>query len=186
MSIANGSAATAADTNAMVTTALGLVQDDNEQLPGAYELHLQFRGTVASSTDAYARYVFVCPFDCFVETFAVSSGDQTAASTLIGAITGDGTHVSDLADTASVTEENQIVFWATKVSGAAGAGATKLARLLFDGTKTKQGLNFATTNRAHRTILKGSTLTVSVATTSINAPSLITVALVLREMLARE
>lgn len=186
MSIANDSAALAADLNTMVTTQLGLLQDDNEQIPGAYELHLQFRGVVDGSTDAYAKYVFVCPFDCYLETFAVSSGDQTAASTLKGSLTGDATLVNDLDDDESVTEENRIVFWPTKVSGEAGAGQTKLARLLFDGTKTKQGLNFATTNRAHRTLLKGSTLTLSVATSSVAAGSLITVALVLREMLARE
>lgn len=186
MSLTNGQAALAADLNTMAATQLGLIQDDNEQLPAAYELHLQFRGVVDSSTDAYARYEFVCPFDCYLETFAVSSGDQTAASTLKGAITGDRTLVNDLADTESITDEGKLVFWPTKVSGTAGAGQTKLARLLFDGTKTKQGLNFATTNRAHRTFLKGSTLTVSVATSSINTASLITVALVLREFRSRE
>lgn len=186
MPISNGSAATAADTNTMVTTQLGLVQDDNEQVPGVYELHLQFRGVVTTSTDAYAKYVFVCPFDSYLETFSVQAGDQTASSTVKGAITGDLSLVDDLADTASVTEENQIVFWATKVSGTAGAGTTKLARLLFDGTKTKAGTAFATTNRSHRTILKGSTITVSVSTSSVAAASVIAVALVLREMWSRE
>lgn len=185
MAITNGQVASAADGNAMATTQLGLVQADNAQVPGVYELHLQFRGVVAGSTDAYAKYIFVCPFDCYLETFAVSSGDQTAASTLKGAITGDYTVVDDLLDTESITDEGKIVFWPTKVSGTAGAGMTKLARLSFDGTKTKQGLNFATTNRSHRTLLQGSTITVSVATSSVAAASLITVALVLREFWSR-
>ncbi len=186
MTLTNGNAATAADLNASASTQLGLIQDDNEQVPGSYSLHLQWRGVVAGSTDDYAKYVFVCPFDCYLETFAVSSGDQTAASTLKGAITADGTLVDSVDDNDSVTEENQLVFWATKVSGTAGSGGTKLARLLYDGTKTKPGTAFATTNRAHRTFLKGSTITVSVSTTSIETASLITVALVLREMWSRE
>ena len=184
MSIANDSTITAADLNGMATTALGLVQADNAQVPGVYELHLQFRGVVAGSTDAYARYVFVVPFDCYLETFAVSAADQTASSTVSAALTGDGTLVGDLDDDTSVQDEGKLVFWPTKVSGAAGSGQTKLARLLFDGTNTKGA--FATTNRAHRTLLRGSTLTLSVATTSVATASAINVALVLREFFARE
>lgn len=184
MAITNGSTILKADLDAMATTQLGLVRDDNGQAPGVYELHLQFRGVVAGSTDAHARYVFVCPFDCYLETFAVSAGDQVG--TVRGAVTGNATVVDGLADTASIGDEGQLVFWPTKVSGAAGAGLTQLGRLLYDGTKTKQGLNFATTNRAHRTLLKGSTITVSVSADAGAVASLITVALVLREFFARE
>jgi hypothetical protein len=188
MTLSNGSIALAADMNAAASTQLGLIQDDNEQLPGAYELHLQWRDVVAgTSSNAYrAKYVFVCPFDSYLETFAVSGGDHTAASTLAAAITGDGTLIASVSNSDTIGDEGQLVFWPTKVSGTAGAGATKLARLLFDGTKTKSDLAFATTNRAHRTLLKGSTLTVSVSSSSVATASLVTVALVLREFFARE
>jgi hypothetical protein len=186
VAITNGSAILKADLDALVSTQLGLVQDDNEQVPGSYTLHFQFRGVVDGSTDAYAKAVFVCPFDCYLETFAVSAGDQTAASTVKAAITGDGTLVNDLDDAESLTDEGKLVFWPVKVSGAAGSGHTKLTRLLYDGTKTRAGVSFATTSRAHRTLLKGSTLTVSVATSGIATASLICVALVLREFWARE
>lgn len=184
MSISNGSAILKTDLDAMVSTQLGLIQDDNEQVPGVYELHLQFRAVVDASVDAYTRYELVCPFDCYVETFALSAAEQSG--TVKGAITGDGTHVNDLADTESITEEGQLVFWPTKASLTGAANTVKASRLLFDGTKTKQGLNFATTNRAHRTFLKGSTLTVSVAAAAGAATSNICVAIVLREFFSRE
>lgn len=184
MALTNGSAILKTDLDAMVTTQLGLLQDDNEQVPGAYELHLQFRGVVDASIDAYTKYTFVAPFDCYVETFALSAGDQSG--TVKGAVTGDGTHVNDLDDDVSLQDEGKLVFWPTKASLTGAAGIVKADRLLFDGTKTKQGRNFATTGRAHRTILQGSTLTVSVAAAAGAAASNIHVALVLREFWARQ
>ena len=186
MTLSNGSTILASDLNAMVTTALGNVQTDNAQVPGVYQLHLTFPACVTSTVSYRRKCTFVVPFDCYLETFAVESADQTASSTVKGAITGDGTIVDDLADGDSLTDEGKLVFWPTKVSGSAGAGNTKLARLLFDGTLTKAGVDFATTNRAHRTFLRGSTITVSVMTSSVATASFIHAVLVLREFFARE
>jgi len=186
MTIANNSTITKADLDAMLSTSLGLVQADNAQVPGMYELQLVFPGCISTTSSYKRKFTFVAPFDCYVETLAVTAVNQTAASTVKAAITGDGTLVDALADSASLGDEGKLVFWPTKVSGSAGAGITKLPRLLFDGTKTKAGLNFATTSQGHRTILKGSTITVSVSTTSVAAAGVIDVAVVLREFFARD
>jgi hypothetical protein len=186
MTISNGSTALKTDLDAMISTALALVQADNAQVPGAYEIHLTFPGCISSTSSYKRKSTFPCPFDCYVETFAVTAAEQTAASTVKAAITGDGTLVDSLADSASLGDEGKLVFWPTKVSGTAGANTTKLARPLFDGTRTKAGLNFATTSQAHRVFLKGSTITVSVMTSSIVGASKIDVAIVLREFLARD
>lgn len=187
MTISNGSTISASDINTGTSTYLGtFLAGDNALVPLGFHVHALFKNVVTGTTAYKRKMRFVVPFDCYLETFAVVAADQTAASTVSAAITADGSMVDDLSDDASITDEGKLVFWPVKVSGTAGSGTTKLSRLLYDGTLTQAGAKFATANRAFRTLLKGSTITVSVKTTSTNTPSHVHAALVLRQFFARE
>lgn len=188
MTISNGSAILAADLNTLTAAELALLATDNAQLPLGFVIPFHFPNLVASTTSYRRKCKFVAPWDMYVEALAVQAADQTAASTVSAAVSGDGTLVDDLGDSDDFGEERGLVFWPAKVSGSAGTGITLLSRLLFDNTKTKAGRggSFATASRAFRTVLKGSTLTVSAKTTSVATPSYVTVALAVRQFLGRE
>lgn len=185
MTISNGSAIVATDLDTLVTTDLGLVQDDNEGKPLGFNVNFFFHNLVAGTAAARRKSIWVPPHDYYLEALAVQAGDQTAASTVQAAVTGDGTITESLGDNTDHGEEQGLVFWPVKVSGAAGAGTTKLARVLLDNTKGKARRNFPSASQAFRTLLAGSTITVSVKTTSVATPSLVMVTLVMRQLWAR-
>lgn len=170
MTLANGSPVITGDIDFLVTVSLALLQNDNRAFPGMCEEHFYLQDVVAGTTPTLRTIVFVTPVDLIVETVAVETGDHTAASTTTVAITGDGA----------------VTYWPVTETGTTGAGITKLARRLFDNTKTATGDAFATTSKAFRTFTKGSTITMVVTTTSVATPSLIHVVLCWREFYARE
>jgi hypothetical protein len=174
-----------ADLDALTTTSLAAMQDDNEGKPLAFNVNFHFHNLVAGTAANRRRAIWVPPYDYYLEALCVEAGDQTAASTVQAAVTGDGTMTEDLGDNTDHGEENGIAFWPVKVSGAAGAGRTKLARVLLDNTKGKPKRNFPAASQAFRTLLQGSTITVSAKTTSIATPSRVTVTLQLRAFWAR-
>lgn len=180
MAITNGSAITKADLDAMITAALALIQADNGQVPQGLEVHLYFPNLVAATTALLAKAVIVAPYDCYVETIAAEGGEHTAASTLTVTVTGDGA----LGAWPKAPAAGSTTPFA-KASGAVGAGINKIARLLFDGTKSAPSAG-ADTSRSVRIIPRGTTLTVAVTTTSVATPSMTHVVLVLREHFARE
>ena len=185
MTISNGSTITEADLNTLTTAALAAIQNDNEAKPAGFNLNFYFHNLVAGTTALRRKAIFVPPFDYYLEALAVQASDQTAASTVQAAVTGDGTMTEDLGDNDDHGEERGFVFWPVKVSGAAGAGRTKLARLLLDNTKGKPKRSFATGSQAFRVLLAGSRITVSAKTTSVATPSLVQVTLALRSFWAR-
>lgn len=170
MTIANGNTIAAADLNAWLTTQLGLIQDDNEQLPLGTLLNFFFHDLVTSTPERQRKAVFVMPFDGLVEVLAPQCGDHTAASAFTVALTADGAFAN----------------WPTSLTGTVGAGINKPTRLLYDGTKTKAALNFSTTARAFRVLPRGSTVTLVVSSASVATPSTCQVCVVLRQFFQRE
>jgi hypothetical protein len=169
MTIADGQTIIASDLDALTTSALANAQTDNAQLPLGFHLWATFHNLVAGSNALYRRTVFVVPFDCYIESVKVQAGDQTAASTVTLALDFDGV----------------LAPWEISISGSAGAGTTELTRLLYDNTKTKQ-TNVAATSMAFRVLPAGTTVAVTVSTTSVATPSMVAVGLCLREFFARE
>lgn len=180
MTIANGDVVEVADVSALYTAALALLQADNADVPLGFDVRFSFPNLV-TSTEAYKRkVVFVCPCDLLLEAVAVEGADHTAASTLTVRVRGDGALFSD--DTPEDGDDG----WGANVVGAVGAGITKLARLLFDNTLTYVGADFEGTARAFRVLPKGSTITITVESTSVATPSETDVTLVCREFWVRE
>lgn len=168
MTIGNGNTATASDVLAMMATAMQAVQDDNEQVPAGLLLRQEFHNVVAGTSAERRKWVFVVPFDCYLEALSVEAGDHTAASTTTVALTADGAFYN----------------WPVTISGTTGAGRTLLSRLLYDNTKSKQR-KVSTVSRALRALPAGTTVTVTVTTTSVATPSRVGVSLILREFFAR-
>ena len=169
MAISNGSTITAADINAMLSTALGDVSDDDAQLPLGCELNLNFPGP--NTTAILRRFTLIAPCDLLVEVAAVQAADLTAASTVTVTITGDG----------------GLINWPITVGPfATGSGVVAGPRILFDNAKTNVSKDFATTAAAFRVFPKGSTIIISAATTSAAPLGTLQVCLVLREFFDRE
>ena len=166
MSITEGATILKADLDALLSTALAALAADNARKPLGHHVVLNFEGVVTGVANVYPKAVFVVPFDCYVETLAVVCKDMVGTVTV--AVTGDGA-----VDNFPIT-----------ITGTAGAGVTKFARLLYDGTKTPL-VNFATASRAFRCFPKGSTITVTVTTTNAAAASALQVSLVLRSFFSR-
>lgn len=180
MTIANGSAVLASDVNAMVSTALGLVQDDNEAVPAGFQFRLEFPDLLAATLEYRRRARFVCPCDLLIEAVAVDAAEHTAATTLDVTIRGDGALVTD-GQNADGDDG-----WGIDITGIVGAGFTKLARLLFDNTRTNVGNDFEGTSRAFRVFPKGSTVEVIVASTGgVATPNEVSVVLLCREFWVR-
>ena len=185
MTIGNGNTILSSDLDALTTTALADMQNDNEGKPLGFNLVFHFHNLVAGTGATRRKAIWVPPYDYYLEALCVEAGDQTAASTVQAAVTGDGTMTEDLGDNSDHGEEDGFVFWPVKVSGTAGAGTTKLSRVLLDNTRSKPKYNFPAASQAFRTLLRGSTITVSAKTTSVATPSRVTVTLVLRTFWAR-
>lgn len=172
MTILNGSTVLAADLNAMLTASLQMLVDDNGQLPVGAQMNVFFPNLTAS-----ARFTFVAPCDLLVEVAAVQAADMTAAST---------TTVTLLGDVVDGIATGPVANWPLTIEGTTGAGVTALPRLLNDNTKTNVSFNFATTARPFRVYPKGSTITMTVSTTSVATPNTVQVCLVVREFWNRE
>jgi hypothetical protein len=171
MAITNGSTITEADLDAMLSSSLAAVQADNAQLPAGLLIPLWFNGLVAGTAPTRRKAIFVAPFDLIVESVAVQAADFTNPSTLTVTITGDG----------------PLVNWPISVSGSiAAGGVVKLARLLYDNTKTNAAKSFALTSRAYRVFPRGSTITVSVSTTSVAVANTCVVMIACREFYGRD
>lgn len=171
MSIADASSIIATDLNAMTTAAQIALNADATAAPLGFEVNLQFANVVAGSTSRFCKTVFVVPFDCYLETLAVTTGDMTNPSTVTVTITGDGA----------------LPNWPTTVTGVVGASPANMARLLYDNTKAgAAGVDFATVSRAFRVYPKGSTVTVQASSSSVAAASLLQAALVFRQIWGRE
>ncbi len=159
MTISNGSAVLAADLDAMTTTQLAAMATDTAQLPLGGEVSFIFAGIVTGVTYT-ARWV--APYDCLIEVVAVQAADFTAASTAIVSLSAPG-----ILDAFPVT-----------ITGATGAGITKLARVLYDNV----GLGNA---RTLRVIPKGAIVDINASTTSAAAASQMQVVIVYRSFFAR-
>jgi len=170
MAITNGQTITAADLNAMLSSSLASIQSDNAQLPAGLLVPFAFHDLATGTAATRRKAIFVAPFDLIVESVAVQASDFTAASTTTVTITGDG----------------PLVNWPITVSGTTGAGIVKLARLLYDNTKTNAAKSFATTSRAFRVFPRGSTITVTASTTSAATPNTCIVILACREFYGRD
>lgn len=172
MSITNGSLITAADLNAMTSTALGQLRTDNAQLPLGKRLNLSFSGLTAAIVAAspqLCRKTIVVPFDCYVEVLAVTASGMTAASTTTVAIAGDGA----------------LPNFPISATATTGAGVVEFGRTLFDGTKGRVGKANMPTNQAFRAFTQGSTLTITATTTSVAANAVLQVEIVIRSFLGR-
>jgi len=167
MTIVNGQAILAADLNAMVS--FSTLSTNDVQQPGMVQLFLPFANLVASTAAERRRCVWVAPCDLILEVLAIEAADHTVASTTRVDVTGDG----------------ELATWPTAISGATGAGITKLARNLYDNTKSPSE-NFALASKAFRVFRKGTTLTVVAQTTSVATPSAVNAILVFREFYNRE
>jgi hypothetical protein len=173
VTISDGSAITAADLNALTTTDLARLQDDNALVPLGFYYNASFKNLVTGTNALYRRARFVVPCDCYVEAMALQASEFTAASTITAAVTGDGA----------------LTNWPITLTGTVGAGRTNVTRLLYDNTKTKvraSGGGFATTSQAFRVFPRGSTITVALSTTSTATPSAAFVSLVMRQFFQRE
>lgn len=157
----------------MASTALGALATDNGQLPLGHELNFRFENvtaTVVSNNPERLKCVFVVPFDCFIETVAVTCNDFTAASTVAVNVTCAG-----------ILDAIPVVVNATGV----GSGINKLGRLLYDNTKASAALIYTSVNPALRVLLKGATVQLNVSTTNAATPSSMQVALLLRSTFNR-
>jgi hypothetical protein len=173
MTIADASTIIAADVNALITSGLATIQDDNDRLPLCFRFATQFPNLVASTDPLYSRARFVLPFDCYLETLAVLCGDQTASSSITATLTADGAQRD----------------WPTSITGTAGAGATALGRLLYDNTKSKiqkNSFGFGANARAFRTFTKGGTAILAMSTTNVATSSVVSVSLVFRQFFGRD
>lgn len=170
MTVSNGSQITAADLNALTTASLALLQADNARVPGGVPLVFSFQGGINTTAAHRRRAIIVVPFDLLIETVAVQTGEHSVGASTTVAITGDGALPS----------------FPITVTGVTGTGRQAIPRLLYDGTKTNQAKDFATTSRAVRVWPKGSTITVQVTTTNTTALSTICVVIVGRAFYARE
>lgn len=181
MTIGNGQIILAADLNAMNTSLMALVQADNAQLPGGLELNWTFPNLVTGTAAQRRKSSFPVPWDCYVEALTAETIDHTAASTFTASLTGDGNLINfpRPAPSAGVT----IPFITVTVTGA--VGLSKGARLGRDNTKTAPKSSAATT-KAFTVIPRGSTISLSVSSTSIATPSQARVTLVLRQFMGRE
>lgn len=164
MTIAEGQTVDQADLDSLVSTELAQVQADAARLPLGYHQVFAFRDVVGggSPTAEHRRTkTWVVPRDCYIETVAIQTGDVVGDVTVT--ITGDGA----------------LNNWPLSFTETVATGVQRFSRSLYDNTKSRAR------DRGFRVLPKGSTLTVTVSTTSTVTPSLITVTLVLRQFFGR-
>jgi hypothetical protein len=182
VTLANGSAILASDLDGITESARALLRTDAQRVPLGLALNFHFQGLTAAlygTNPERFRSVFITPWDCWVETIAVRTGEFTAASTISATITGP---------TDSEGEEISITaaFPLVVPAGTVGANTTRLSRLLYDGTATRAGAGYMQSNRASRLLLAGMTYTLQLAVTgNAVANSMAQVCLLLRQAWAR-
>lgn len=172
MAITNGQPIEIADLNAMVTSALGLVQVDNAQLPLGGQFDVFIPSLVVGTALAARRKQFVAPCDLLIETVAVQVSNFTAASFITVDVEGDGA----------------LVNWPIHVEelSLAGGAIEKLDRVMYDGTPTHPNDDPAGTQRAFRVFPRGSTINITAETDSVATPSTCQIAVVWRQFFQRE
>jgi hypothetical protein len=168
VTISNGSNILAADLNVMLDAVLDKVVADHRGLPLGHFWRQTYQNVVASTPATVTTTALIAPFDCFVESVAVCSGDMAGTFTL--AIDGNG----------GVGE------FPITVTGTLVSGRTELARKLFDGSLIDGQSDMATVQTAVRVFPKGTTITLAFSTSSTATPSTLEIALVLRGMWGRE
>lgn len=170
MTISNGSVITAADLASLTTAPLLAMRVDNAQVPCGEQINFPFNGLVASTPAASRTAVFVLPHDILVETVGCNTFLMTAASRTTVTVVCDATPTMPIV-----------------VESATSAALVRFARLAFDGVlSSKTDKDFSTTSRAVRVWPRGSTVTVTVSTTSVATTSTCHVYLSGRSFLARE
>lgn len=170
MTILNGFPIDGGDLDSLVLGQLSNIRSDNAQLPGAWLSCHSFPGLSNATAPLVSTVSLVIPQDTLIDAVCVTTFQMTAASVVTVTITGDG----------------GVALQTIKVTGSVPATLSKLARLLFDGTKTNPSKDFSTTSRMVRCWPKGSTITLSIVTTSIAAGAIATVTLVGRQFHGRE
>lgn len=162
MTISNGSLIEAADLYNLQSTTNVLKTADGA-LPGVWTLAQSFIAVVASTPEYRRTFTFVCPNDVLLETLAVTTGAQTAGSVCTATLTSDG---------------GSLAAWPVVVTGTTSTGLSRVPRLLLDNTVTNMADSPTTTARIGRTMSKGQTLTLTVATsTNVNTTGVVNVVL---------
>jgi len=170
MTIANASTITAADLATLTTASLALLRTDNALVPCGEQINLPFNALVASTPLGSRTAVIVLPHDFLVETVGCNTFLMTASSRTTVTVT------CDACPTMAISLDN-----------ATSAALVRFARLAYDGTMaSKTDKDFALTSRAVRVWPRGSTITVTVSTTSVATTSTCHVYLSGRSFMARE
>ena len=159
MTIANGSLITAADLNALTTTALGLIRTDNARLAGVVNhCYTSFNivGGGVPTALALRTWKFVVPVDTIVDWVHLQGCQHTNPSTTTVTITPDGPAAA----------------FPISLSGSTGsAGRVRLSSALYDNTVTNVANDFNASARVLRVWPKGTTVTVVISTTNLVAVS---------------
>jgi hypothetical protein len=151
MTIANGQLITAADLNAMTTSALALIQADNARLSGVVNHCYTSFNIVAGTSPLLRTWRFVVPVDTIVDWVLLQGCQHTNPSTTTIDITADGAAGA----------------FPIAVTGATGtSGRVRIASSYFDNAVTNVANDFSTTSRVLRVWPKGTTVTVVITTTN--------------------
>lgn len=156
MSISNGSTITAADLNAMTTSALALIRADNARLAGIVNHCYTSFNVIAGTALLLRTWRFVVPVDTIVDWVLLQACQHTNPSTTTISITADGAAAA----------------FPISVTGTTGtSGRVRIASPYYDNTVTNVADSFETTSRVLRVWPKGTTVTVVIETTSVAAAS---------------
>lgn len=186
MTLANGSAVLASDITSMLNANLVLMQADNGQLTGPQAYNLQFNGVVAATSALRRKASLVVPQSGILDTIAVMVSGLTAASTFTLEVGCDTAGVALTNSDGSIASTGWLVTVPLLVNQTGvGAGLVNLARLSYDGAKTRNKFQ-AVTNRMVRVLDRGQIVGLRASTTSVAAGSVAQVQLVMRSFLGRD
>lgn len=173
MPIFDGNPVLSAELNLMTASPQENARDVVRIAPGALLFSAHFAQLIDTSPPAACRVKFVVPYDIYVESLCVltSRANSNAAEITVD-VTGDGVMPP----------------FAMRVKGTLNsASAVKQNRLLFDnGGVANPGVTPELTSRVLRLLPKGTTITVSVATTNTLATMEAQVVLACRQYKGRE
>lgn len=151
MTIADGQLITAADLNAMTTSALALIRADNARLAGVVNHSYTSFNIIAGTSPLLRTWKFVVPVDTIVDWVHMQGCQHTNPSTTTIAITADGAAAA---------------FPITLTGSTGSSGRVRFSSALYDNTVTNVADNFETTSRVLRVWPKGTTVTVVITTTN--------------------
>lgn len=167
MAITNGALIAAADLTAATNASRATIRTDNAQLPLGWHFNAYFHGLLAATPRERSRCIFVAPFDCTVESVAVTALGFDALSVL----------------TVDVTAPGVLASFPLRVF--ALASTANLPRILYDGTKGKTGAMMPA-NPAVRALYAGTRCTIAVSTqVNVGAAAFLHVDVALRQYFAR-